>query len=317
MFFSPEDGGGTGNSSSIAPAGAPTAPSPTTSVPGGESAGGIVESSAEASIIGDGAPGGVSYVKGDGSFEADWQNRLPEDFAPARDSLKNFKNVNELAKAYYSTKQLVGRKGVILPTPESSQEEVAAFRKELGVPDKIEGYAEVTKPTELPEGIQWNDEIAKSYYEVAHRHNVSAAAMKDLIALNMKQREFELQAQNESILETKQSGLAHLRRTWGTNFDRNLGIAQRAAQLAGVDANSYGWRDPEVVKGFVRIASMMGEDKLVSPGGTLPAGSADLKSRALDIIGNRANPLYEKYHNGDRETQQLVRRYLEQSSGGK
>jgi hypothetical protein len=137
--------------------------------------------------------------------------------------------------------------------------------------------------------------------------------MKDLIGLHLKQREFEQEAAQQQILENKQKGLKQLRSIWGADFDRNLGVAQRAAALTGVDANSYGWRDPEVVKGFVRLANMMSDDKLVSPGGSLPVGKADLKSRALDIMRNPANPDFQKYREGDREVQQRVRRYLEQA----
>jgi hypothetical protein len=258
-----------------------------------------------------------AYVRTDGTFEDGWTGRLPEDLASSRESLGKFKTVTDLVRAYDSANKLVGRKGVILPTQESSTEEVSAFRKAMGVPETAEGYAQAVKPTEIPEGIQWSDEIAKSYYDVAHRHNISSEGMKELIALNMKQREFEIQAQNESIIETKNRGLAHLRSTWGADFDRNLGIAQRAAALGGADPNSYGWRDPEVVKLVVRLANMMGEDKLVGPGTSLPAGSADLRARAQDIMRNPGNPLHQRYRDGDRDVQEQVRAMLRQASGGK
>jgi hypothetical protein len=325
VFFSPDDGGGTGGGSSpgaaappSSPAATPPAPSPSTTAAGGPASGGL-EADAGASIIGGTQSNGQppSFVRADGSFESDWVSKLPEDLAPARDSLKQYTNVVDLAKTIHSQNKLIGRKGVILPTQDSTPEELAAYHKTMGVPETPDGYAKEVRPAELPEGIQWSDEIAKSYFDLAHRHHIPAAAMKDLIALNMKQREFEQQVQVDSIMETKQQGLAHLRHVWGTNFDRNLGVAQRAAALAGVDANSYGWRDPEVVKGFVRLASMMGEDKLVGSGASLPAGAADLKSRAIDIMTNRANPLYQKYHDGDRETQTMVRSYLERASAGK
>ena len=328
-FLNPDDGAGTGGGSSSgaatpssSPAASPTAPaSPSSPAAGGQEPTGGLESSAEASIIGgtqsNGPSAPPSFVRADGSFETDWTTKLPEDLAPARDSLGRFKTVTDLARAYDGANKLIGRKGVILPTQESTPEEVTAYRKTMGVPETPEGYAKEVRPAELPEGVQWSDEIARSYFDLAHRHNIPAAAMKDLIALNMKQREFELQAQVDTIMETKQQGLSHLRHVWGANFDRNLGVAQRAAALAGVDANSYGFRDPEVVKGFVRLAGMMGEDKLVGAGTSLPAGAADLKARALDIVSNKANPLYERYHSGDKEVETMVRSYFERATGGK
>lgn len=305
-FFAPDDGsgGGSGPSSGVAQ---PGAPAPALTSNGG------LETSHDQSLVGQ-APA-TSYIRDDGSFSDGWTNQLPEEFAGARDSLAKFKTFPDLVRAYDSANKLVGRKGVLMPTPESSTEEITAFRKALGVPETSDGYASVAKPQgELPPGLLWNDDIAKSYYEVAHRHNVSAAAMKELTELNMKQREFEMQAQIESVNETKHRGLAHLRQTWGADFDRNIAVAQRAAALSGVDVNSYGWRDPEVVKVVVRMANMMGEDKFVGAGTSLPVGSADLRVRAMDIMRNPANPLHQRYREGDVDVQSQVRNMLKQST---
>lgn len=326
IFFSPDDIGGGGGEATGGAASSPVAPSqtaPATSTSpqtgaAGSDPGSPVGSDADASILGEHvANGGGSYVRADGTFETDWQNKLPDEFASTRESLSKFKNVNDLIKAYDSANKLVGRKGVILPEANSSPEEVAAYRKAMGVPESPDGYAKETMPDAIPEGIQWSDEIAKSYFEVAHKHNIPPSAMKALIALNLKHREFELQAQNESIMETKQQGMSFLRHRWGVDFDRNLGIAQRAVVLEGGNVNSYGWRDPDTVRVVVGLASRLGEGKLVAPGGSLPMGSADLRARAIDIITNKNNPDHAKYHDGDKETQSRVRRYLEQASGGK
>jgi hypothetical protein len=313
IFLSPDDGGGSSGGAGGALTAPPTASPASPVTPAAPASSEIVPPDGQASILGDGRGEGSSYVQPDGSFVQDWTSRLPEDLAPARDSLGRFKNVEDLVRAYDGANKLVGRKGVILPTKDSTPEEIASFNKTMGVPESPEGYIESVRPGEMPEGVTWSDEIAKSYFEVAHRHHVPASAMKDLIGLHLKQREFEQEAAQQQIMENKQKGLKQLRSIWGADFDRNLGVAQRAAALTGVDANSYGWRDPEIVKGFVRLANMMSDDKLVSPGGSLPVGKADLKSRALDIMRNPANPDFQKYRDGDREVQQRVRRYLEQA----
>jgi hypothetical protein len=324
IFYSPDDGGGAGASGAQSPApaasGTPASAAPAdraglSQTSGAGQASGVVMDGTPSIIADEGKGTGITYVQPDGSFAPDWTSKLPEDLAPARDSLGRFKSVTDLARAYDSANKLIGRKGVILPNEKSTPEEVAAFHKTMGVPETPEGYMEAVRPTELPEGVTWSDEIAKSYFELAHHHHVPATAMKDLIGLHLKQRQFEQEAAQHMVIENKQKGLKQLRQIWGVDFDRNLGIAQRAAALTGVDANSYGWRDPEVVKGFVRLASMMGDDKLVTPGASLPAGGADLKSRAIDIIRNPANPDHQKYRDGDQDVQQRVRRYLEQAGG--
>jgi len=279
-------------------------------------------SSSEDSIIGSPEPpaapvSGVSYVGADGSFTQDWVAKLPEDLAPARESLKNFRTVNDLAKGYYQTKQAVGKKGVILPTAESSPEEVASYRKAMGVPDSPDGYYAVKENVILPEGVVWRDDIAETYFQVAHKHNIPASAMQELVQIDVKRRELEGKAAISEIQEQKQQNLMVLRQTWGANFDRNVEIARRAATTVGVSPNSYGFRDPEVVRGFVRLASMMGEQQLVSSSSAMPSGSGDFAAMAKDIQTNTSNPKYKAYHDGDPETQAIVRQYLIRASSSR
>jgi hypothetical protein len=274
-------------------------------------------SSADASVIGrESAPVAVNYVGADGSFSPDWTQRLPEEFAPSRESLGRYKNVQELAKAYVNVEKAVGKKGVIIPTADSPPEEVANFRKVMGVPESPAEYGDAIKPNVvLPEGVTWDETLAMNFYEVAHKHNIPAAALTELAQLDLKKTQFQQEAAINLIQEQKQEGLQKLRQTWGANFDRNIALAQRAAATVGVDPNSFGFRDVEVVKAFVRMASMMGEKSLVSSAEGLPAGSTDFAQRAKDIQTNPQNPLYKRYQNGDPDIQNMVRQYL--IKGGK
>jgi hypothetical protein len=272
--------------------------------------------SADASIIGQEAArqpvSGVNYVDASGNFVPDWTSRLPEE---SRESLKNFKNVEELAKGYYQTKQAVGKKGVILPTEDSSPEEVSAYRKAMGVPAEPTGYAEAIKPNVvMPEGVEWNEDLAASYFEVAHRHNIPAAAMQELVQLDAKRQEFQNQAMLQSIQDKKQEGMMMLRQTWGGNFDRNLGLVKRAVLTVQGNPNSYGWRDPDTVRTVQRLAAMMSESKFVSADSGLPMGVSDFAQLAKDIQTNPDNPKYKAYHNGDPDVQNMVRQYLIKST---
>lgn len=313
-------GGGEGAAGSAQTA-APTQATPPSTVAAGGSqsdAAGSLAPDGKASIIGgetiNGTQAPSAFVLSDGTFAPDWTTKLPEEMGEARKGFERYKSVTDIVKGLHNANQVIGRKGVILPTDKSTPEEISTYRKAMGVPETPDGYSETVKPEQESQVVQWNDEIAKSYFEIAHRHNIPPAALKALTELNLKQREFEAEAALNEIMENKQQGLMHLRQTWGTNFDRNLGLAQRAAQLTGVNPNSYGWRDPEVVKGFVRLASMMDEDKIVSPGTSLPAGAADLKARAKDIQSNPQNPEYRKYWDGDPDVQAKVRAWHKASS---
>ena len=241
---------------------------------------------------------------------------MPEEFADTKESLGKYRNVTELIKAYKHANSLVGRKGIIPPTTESSPEQVAEYRKAMGVPETPKAYAEEVKPkVEVPEGVQWDDSIADQYFQLAHKHNIPAAAMKEMVQLNLKQREYENKGAMNQLAERKHAATMQLRQHWGANFDRNLDIAKRAASRYGISPNDSGWSSPEMVKAWVRAMNDMGEDKLVAAGTSLPTGSADMKSRARDIQTNPQNPNYQKYWNGDADVQAMVRDYLKKSGG--
>ena len=165
------------------------------------------------------------------------------------------------------------------------------------------------KPGELPDGLGWNEDNAKRYAELGHKFNIPPAAMKAIVGEYANQRIQEMQAMAKEIDTRRQAGAADLKTTWGENFDKNLSIAKQAAQVAGVNPDSFGFGDPEVVKGFVRLAAQLSDDKLVSGGTGMQQGGA---ARAKDIQQNKANPLNAKYMDGDPDTVQMVRNLLQQ-----
>ena len=194
-----------------------------------------------------------------------------------------------------------------MPDERSTPEEVAAYRRAIGVPDAADGYH--LKPETLPEGIGWRDENAKTYMEIAHRHNISEAAMKDLAAETLRQRQADLASESEAFHAQREEGLKALRSSFRDDYDKRMNLATRAAQMAGLDIHSNGLGDPQVVIALSRLGEMLSEDRLVTAGGG-GRGSLTGKSLAADIQTNPQNPRYEKYQDGDPATVDYVRGLL-------
>jgi hypothetical protein len=249
----------------------------------------------------------TGWVNPDGTFGEGWTNNLPEDSAAYKDTLSKYKSVPDMAKALANANQLIGKK-LGVPNEKSSPEEVTAFRKAMGVPESIDEYK--FAPDALPEGMTWNDDMAKPYAEIAHKHGIPPAAMKELVNQHAKSEAFKLEAMQGHMEKIRQESVQTLQKEWGNDFGKNIGLAKQAAKIAGVDANSHGFSDPEVVRGFVRMAQMMSEDKVGrSMGGTeFMTGAA----RAKDIMGNPDNNWHKRYMEGDREAAALVTSLLKQ-----
>ena len=249
----------------------------------------------------------TGYVKDDGSFSEGWIDKLPDEVADYKSSIKNFKSVPDLVKALGNANALIGKK-LGVPSEKSSPEEVAAFRRSLGVPDSIDEYK--FAPDALPEGMTWDDNNVKNYAEIAHKHNIPPAAMKALVTEHAKMEHFKMQGMQAQIEKQHVEAVNTLKKEWGGEFDKNIGLAKQAAKIAGVNANSQGFADPEVVRGFVRLSQMMSEDKV----GRSMSGSEFMtgQARAKDIMSNPDNSWHKRYMEGDREAATLVTGLLKQ-----
>lgn len=216
-------------------------------------------------------------------------------------------DIEALAKSYQGLEQLLGKKAHSVPVPneKSTPEEVAAYRKAIGVPDSPEGYQ--LKPEQLPEGVVWDESVAKRAAELAHKHNIPAAAMSELMKFDMERAALMNQAAAQMIEQQLESGREELQRVWGDKTGEKIELARRAALTAGVDPSSQGFVDPQVVKAIVSLAEKLSDDRLVEGNQT---GVSSTRARARDIMTNQSNPLYTRYQEGDPEIVDQVRRML-------
>jgi hypothetical protein len=216
-------------------------------------------------------------------------------------------DTESLAKSYQGLEQLLGKKAnaIVPPTEKSSPEEVAAYRKAIGVPESPEDYK--LKPEQLPEGVTWDESVAKRAAELAHKHNVPAAAMQEFMKFDMERAALMNQAAAGMIEQQLEAGRTELQRVWGDKMPEKIELARRAAVTAGVDPTSQGFVDPQVVKAIVNLAEKLSDDKLVAGDQT---GVSSTRARARDIMTNQANPLYTRYQEGDSEVVDQVRRML-------
>lgn len=260
-----------------------------------------------AATPGDGSAPEFSFAKPDGSFSEGWLDKLPEEFNDAKPTLSKYQSLQELAKAHYHLQKKIGNPGIQLPTEKSTPEEVAAFRKAIGVPEAADKYELL--PEQLPEGVTVNQDLLKPYAEIAHKHNIPATAMKELVAENIKQAAMANGAAAEMVQQRIAEGEKTLREKFGGEFDSRVNQAKRAAGAVGLDLKSPGLTDPAVVIALAQLGDMMSEDKLKAGDSSAPLTG---KYRAQDIMTNKDNPLYQKYQDGDPEVAEMVSRLLSQ-----
>jgi hypothetical protein len=248
-----------------------------------------------------------TYVQPDGTLAEGWTDHLPDDAVPYKESLARYKTVPDMAKALAHANALVGRK-LGVPNEKSTPEEVSAYRKALGVPESLEEYD--FTPEQVPEGFNWDKQAMQPFAEVAHKHNIPPSAMKELAGLFAQYESSKVDVVQGMFDQQRQEAIATLQKEWGGDFQKNVAVAKQAAKLAGVNATSYGFADPEVVRGYVRLAQMMSEDKIGR--GLATPDMMGGKARATDIMRNPENPWHKRYNEADPEAVALVTGLLKQ-----
>jgi len=216
-------------------------------------------------------------------------------------------DTESLAKSYQGLEQLLGKKAqaVFPPNDKSTPEEVSAYRKAVGVPDSPEGYN--LKPETLPEGVNWDESVAKRAAELAHKHNVPVSAMQEFMKFDMERAAMMQQAAAGMIDTQLESGRQELQKVYGDKFSEKIELARRAAVTVGVDPSSHGFVDPQVVKAVVALAEKLSDDRLIEGN---QIGASSTRARGRDIMTNQSNPLYSRYQEGDPEIVDQVRRMI-------
>jgi len=192
----------------------------------------------------------------------------------------------------------------------AKEEDIAAYRKAMGVPERIEDY--VINPPEFmePEDFE-SDEVKdtlKSFAERAHELNVPSETFTDLMGWyweHAAKTEEAAAAQDKAFAEETK---IRLEERWGPNKDKELAYANRGAEwLFGENINDFremtnkGDRfiadDPLVIEAMNKIGRAVTEDGI----GTFQVDAAsqqslrsELEQLTSDQMAAEARGEYEK-----------------------
>lgn len=193
---------------------------------------------------------------------------------------KGFKSVGDVVTGYRNLEKFTGVPAdKILKMPdENNADEVNAFYKKLGRPDKAEDYK-----FEIAEGQ--DDAIAKAIapelFKAGLSQKQAAAIYKTLETAKIEQGK----AAEAAAIKAEED----LKSEWGTNYDNNLKAAQQAAKIAGVTAEQIEALQKAtdyktVMNMFKNLASKFGEDVLRGAGDNKPSNFTMTPQEAREKI---------------------------------
>lgn len=170
--------------------------------------------------------------QGTATNSIDFNNLIPEEYRAkpwVQELSKSSSPVSELFKQYEHAQSLIGSRGPSIPDANATPEQLKAFHKALGVPDKVEDYAVENTP--------WKDEADKQLgeYITAGRTDafINALKVKAMeVGILPKQFEALLHAHDLGALEFAKEELAQRAKA---EQEQAQDFDVKAAKLFGAD----------------------------------------------------------------------------------
>ena len=189
---------------------------------------------------------------------------IPEKFWDAQ---KGEAKIDQLAISYanlekaFSSKSQAPKKPGADATSEDHAKYFSELRKFTGAPEKPEDYG-LKAPDKLPEGVEWNAELATKAASIAHKYSVPPEALHELIALNNETVGATVAKSEAAQKEQVDAMVAELNAEWKENAKDNWQRANRGATALGVDLEASGLgNNPHFIRAALRFDEMIGDDK--------------------------------------------------------
>tara|TARA_Y100000593_G_scaffold40145_1_gene77389 strand:+ start:1422 stop:2225 length:804 start_codon:yes stop_codon:yes gene_type:complete len=219
---------------------------------------------------------------------------LPEDLRN-EPSLKNFTDAGSLAKSYVHAQRMIGADKIAIPGKSATPEEWRGIYQKLGAPEKPEDYAF--------EGL---DEAAeKQLRQSAFDAGLNQSQANKFVEHIKSRKQSESDSQNSFLEQSTRDTEALLKKEYGQAYDHKMQAAAAAArQLLGnvdimdnitlADGRQLG-NVPEILKMFVNLSEMIGEDKLLGETTEMVMTPAEAK-RQQDEVRRLDGPYWDSSH---------------------
>jgi hypothetical protein len=176
----------------------------------------------------------------DGGVDPDWYGNLSADADGDKPSLRDWvkatgvKDLDALAKVARDNQAALRESGRIkIPGEGAKPEELAEFRKAIGVPEKAEEYTVAAPKDEAGNDIPLNDELIGRMAESALKHGAPKGVFEGIVSDFI-----QAQMDEAATADAEQQKIANdTVKAWGADKDAKLAAIDSAARALGLDRN--------------------------------------------------------------------------------
>lgn len=240
----------------------------------------------------------IPRIGPDGKLSADWYLALGDEFAPHAADLGKHKDIRSIITEL----DYFRKNGVEYPGEGAPQSAVDRFRKVAGVPESPEGYGLTAEALKLPDGMEFDSELADAMSKAAHATHAPPGAVQAMAkTFNeiLAKRTQDAMAEHKAQLKAAQDNLVA---EWRGDFEQNAStvrhITGRLAEASGIDPESPAIQTlanmPEFAKIMLQVSKLTQEDGIRTPSGFGDLRSAEQK--IADIKNGKDSTWSEKYN---------------------
>lgn len=204
----------------------------------GSGAGGAGSGAGAGAGAGTGAAAAVVPAAGAGTGEKPWYDTAVKD-PEAKAWIESYKgaypDVDSVVRKAYNLEKFVGAekagRGVIVPKPDATAEEWAAFNKQVfKVPEKPDGYA-------MPQGVDATvaeavkaDPMWGKFQTLAHKIGMPVSHFNEVLSFFMNESKGHNDTEYAKLEQQADAEVAALKNEWpGVEYDKNVELGRRAA----------------------------------------------------------------------------------------
>ncbi len=221
-----------------------------------------------------------------------WRAKVAGDDPKFMQRLERMQSPADVAKAWRALEVKMSSGEMKAPLPEgATPEQVAAWRKDNGIPEAAEGYL-----AQLPEGVVLGDEdkpYAQEFAQAMHELNAPPQVVAKAIAWDRQRQEKMAEARAESDKTFRRGAEDELRGEWGAEYRSRMNAIGNLldATNPGDDPNGASFKDlflgARLSDGTVlgdnplTLRWMAGLSSEINPAGTVVPGSAGSQAQSV------------------------------------
>lgn len=224
----------------------------------------------------------------------------------ARAFFDRYSTIDAAANALLEKEQMLSRR-VAVPGEDASEEDMARFRKAMGVPESIEEYDVTSMKPEAYTDEEWSSEVVQSVLSpvvaAAHAAGVNQSGLKAVVDAYMGVSAANAAEQARQDASWAEAAEEQLRTDWGSDYKGNMMAAEKAiASIPGIenlvlkDGSQLG-NNPLFIRIAADLGRLRGSDNKTAHQFLSAEQGQDMREQHADLT----RKMYDAQQSGRRE----------------